>query len=251
MKTEKFAKTNETLNDNVNNAMKWMQESTALILETQNKQLKFATDLFNQTMNASLANFNTGNFNTSFESTEKTTDLIQKNIATMTKLYEENMKTIMDLNTEVGSKLFSKEILNQFLDGYSKQTEAITAFNQNAFDSVMKQSELSKTFFQPLAENFKTEFESNIQLYNDTVKEMMGSLSNFSSPNFEGNKNVFGELTNKMQNVFRNNLKSWSELMTKYSSNEFVKADPFEAAAKKAEQKDAQHSKGKLQPAHV
>lgn len=250
MKTDKFNKSAETFNDNVGNTMKWMQDSAALFLETQNKQLKFATDMYSQAINTSFENFSKGNFGNAFETSEKLAEMIQKNIESISKQSEENMKTIMEVSTKVNSELFSKEAMNQIIETYRKNAEAITSFNQNSFDALMKQSELAKQFIKPLTENFKTEFETNIQLFNETVKEMMGSFSNLTNPSFETNKNIFGELTNKMQTIFKSNLKSWTDLMSNYQADSF-KSEAYESATKKGDHKEHHSSKNKLQPVHV
>src|ERR1700752_4240618 len=123
MKTDKFNTTTETFNENVSNSMKWFHDYSALILEAQTKQFKFATELFNNAFTSSFANFGKPNFATSFGGSEKITEMIQKNMETISKMSAENMKTIMELSTQANAALFSKEAMQQFTDAYTKQVE--------------------------------------------------------------------------------------------------------------------------------
>ncbi len=42
MTTEKFTDATETFKKNVSETMKWLQDTTATIIETQNKQMKYS-----------------------------------------------------------------------------------------------------------------------------------------------------------------------------------------------------------------
>lgn len=251
MKTEKFNKSTEAFTENANIYMKWFQDYSALMLEAQSKQVKFATELFN---NAFTSSFSTLGQGTNFGGSEKITEMIQKNMETISKMSQENMKALMELNTEATSKLFSKEAMQKAADAYAKQVEEITAFNKSSLDAFTKQVELTNSYSKPLTENLKHQFEANFQQFNETMKQFMGSFSNFTQPSFGASTNIFSTLTEQMGTAFSNNMKLWSDLMNKTPETEsFFKTEttPVYTEAKKAEHKEHHVSKSKLQHAHA
>ncbi len=253
MKTEKFQQSTEAFTENANIYMKWFQDYTSLMLEAQSKQTKFATELFNNDFTSSFTNFGKGgNFGTDFGGSEKITAMIQKNMETLTKMSQENMTALTELNTEATSKLFSKEAIQKATETYTKQVEEITAFNKTALEAFTKQAELTNSYAKPLTENLKNQFEANFQQFNDTMKQFMGSFSNIAQPSFGSNTEVFSTVTEQMKTTVNNNMKLWSDLMSKtQEANPIFKAaaTPVFVETKKAEQKENQASKSKLQHA--
>ncbi|MDP2385599.1 MAG: hypothetical protein Q8M29_04455 [Bacteroidota bacterium] len=253
MKTEKIHQSTEAFTENANIYMKWFQDYSALMLEVQSKQVKFATELFNNAFTSSFTSFGQGgNFGANFGGSEKITEMVQKNMETVSKMSQENMKTLMALNIEATSKLFSKEALQKAADAYAKQVEEITAFNKSSLEAFTKQIELTNSYAKPLTENLKHQFEANFQQLNTTMKEFMGSLSSFTQPSFGTSTNIFSTLTEQMGTAFSNNMKLWSDLMnkTQHAETSFI-AEPVYNETKKAEHKEHHVSKSKLQPVHA
>lgn len=255
MKTEKFQQSTEAFTENANIYMKWFQDYSALMLEVQSKQTKFATELLNNSFTSSFTNFGKGgDFGTNLGGSEKITGMIQKNLETLTKMSQENIKALTELNTEATSKLFSKEAIQKITDAYAKQVEEITAFNKSSLDAFTKQAELTNSYSKPLTENLKNQFETSVKQYHETMKELMASFSKTGQPSFGANTNIFSTLTEQMSSAFTNNMKVWSDLMSKTQQAEpFFKAEaaPAYTETKKAEHKENNVSKSKLQHAHA
>ncbi len=237
MKTEKSHGSTEAFTENANIYMKWFQDYTALMMEAQSKQAKFASELFNNVFTSSFTSFGQGGNFGGFGGSEQITGMIQKNMETLSRMSQENMKALMALNTEATSKLFSPEAMQQAAEAYTKQVESITAFNKSSLEAFTKQMELANSYAKPLTENMKQQFEANFQKFNDTMKEFMGSFGNFAQPSFGTNTNIFNTLTEQMGTAYSNNMKMWSDLMNKTQTHEsYFKAEsPVYTEAKKPE----------------
>ena len=86
MKSEKFTQSAEAFNENVNNSMKWFQDSFAMMMEIQNTQFKFAYDAFYSSINYSMNFFNRPNVWFNNDAADKLTGLFQKNMETISRM---------------------------------------------------------------------------------------------------------------------------------------------------------------------
>ena len=78
---------------------------------------------------------------------------------------------------------------------------------------------------------------------NDTAKETMSSFTNFSNPSFTSGQTMFTDLSQQMQNMFSNNMKSWSGIMNTTTQETTIENETMPSKI--------QYSKSKMQPAHV
>jgi hypothetical protein len=221
MTTEKFTETAETFKKNVNDSMKWLQDTTATIIETQNKQMKSASEMYSKAITETLEGINKDNFNSSFGWSETVVDILKKNIETISEMSKVSMKTAVEFGKQAGADTFSKEKTAAIIDSYKKQVEEITAFNKNSFDSITKQFELTKTSFAPWAEKFKKEFEAAIASSKEKIQSIIDSYSKVANPSVQTNKEVFNKLNEQINANFNANLKFWSELTNAYNTKKF------------------------------
>lgn len=220
MTTKKFTETAETFKKNVSDTMKWLQDTTATIIETQNKQMKSASEMYSKAINVTLEGLNKDNFNSSFGMSETMVEIFKKNIETISDMSKATMKTAMEFGKQ-GSETFSKEKVATIIESYKKQVEEITAFNKKSFDSMSKQFEATKTSFTPLAEKFKKEFEATLLASKEKIQTIIDSYSKLANPSVKTNNEVFNKLNEQMNANFNTNLKFWSELMNAYSTKKF------------------------------
>jgi ribosomal protein S17E len=221
MTTEKFTEATEAFKKNVNDTMKWLQGTTATILETQNKQMKSASDIYNKAMNTAFAGINKDNFSSSFGVSEKVAELLQKNIDTITNMSKATMKTAMDFGKQASSDTFSKESTTKIIESYKKQVEEIVAFNKKSFETWTKQFDTTKASSAELAEKFKKEFESTAASSKEKIQSIIDSYSKVAKPTVETSKEMFDKLNSQMNDNFNTNLKFWSELTNAYSTKNF------------------------------
>lgn len=221
MTTEKFTDTAETFKKNVSDTMKWLQDTTATIIETQNKQMKSASEMYSKAINSTLEGINKDNFNTSFGWSETVVEILKKNIETISDMSKASMKTALEFGKQAGAETFSKEKVATIIESYKKQVEEITAFNKKSFDSIAKQFETTKTSFAPWAEKFKTEFETTIASSKEKLQSIIDSYSKVSTPSAQNNKEVFNKINEQMNANFNASLKFWSELTNAYSTKNF------------------------------
>lgn len=216
MTTKNFTEDAGTLNKSVTDAMKWFQNNTSAIMETQSKQLEYANDMYSQMVNNYLGEIKKDNFNNSFDTSKKIMDMMQKNVESFIKASNEAMKTIM----EFGKQTDSKDILKTMTETFSKQIDTITNVNKNTFDTLSKQFNVSKTAFGPAFEKSKKEFEANFKLSKETMQEIVDSYAKIKPQTTEANKKMQDDLNKNMNTMAQNNFKLWSELLNNYHESE-------------------------------
>lgn len=255
MKTEKITQTAEAFNENVNTSMKWFQDSTALIFETQSKQMKFATDMYTNLLNSYFGNFESKSFNNSAFGTEKMTEMIAINVDHISKMAEENLRILNEFSTQANSSLFVKESMEKLIDYYKKQIEMMTAFNQNAIGAFMKETEISNAFMKPFSENLRNEFGLTTQLVNEGFKDMIANFTNMSNPSYGTSQKFVGDMTNQIQAAFKNSIGLWAEILNNYSSSNYNGNHKTESTEKTTKQhetaKEHASTKSKLHASHV
>lgn len=246
MKAENMTQAADAFNENVSNSMRWFQESTALIFETQSKQMKFATDMYATMLNNYFGSFDTKNLMNSTFGTQKMTEMIAINIDHIAKMAEENLKVLNDFSNQANSGSFIKESMEKLVDYYRKQGEMINNFNQTAMQAFMKETEMTNDFVKPFTDNLKTEFGLTSQLWNEGFKDMVATFSNLSNPSVETNRKFAGNFADQMQTMFRNSIGLWSEMLNNQSTNS-NHATPAETITKK----ETVVAKSKVHAAHV
>lgn len=221
MTTEKIKETAETFEKNVNNTVKWLQDITSTIIETQNKQMKSASDMYNKAINTTLGGINKDNFNSSFGLSETMVEVLQKNIESISNMSKAAIKTAMDFGKQTSSETFSKEKMTSIIESYKKQAEEITSWNKKSFETFTKQFDTTKASLTPWTEKFKNEFEANVQSSKEKTKSIVDSYKKLATPSIEANKELFNKLNSQITDSVNANLKLWSELMSKYGTKGF------------------------------
>ena len=220
MTTEKnFTEATETFKKNVTDSMKWFQDTTATIIETHNKQMKLASEMYSKAINATIAGVNKDNFNTSFGWSETIVELLKKNILTITEMSKSSMKTAADFGKQASSENFSKETASKLIETYKKQAEEIAAWNKKSFETLTSQFETTKTSYTPFVEKYKKEYEATFVKSKDKVQSIVDTYSKFANPSVESNKELFSKLNSQMNDNFNTNLKFWSDLTSEYNLN--------------------------------
>lgn len=233
MTTDKFTTAAETFTKNVNDTMKWLQETTATILENQTNQMKSASEIYNKAVTSTLEN--TKNFTGSFWMSETVLEIMQKNIETISNLSKTTMKTAWEFGKQTENNTYSKETVSKIVDAYKKQVEEIAVFNKQSFETLNKQF-ADTTTWTPWAEKFKQEFEASVETSKGKVKEIVDNYNKIATPSVEANKELFNKLNNQITASVNENLKQWSEFTNAYTTKfADVKnpADVFKATAKK------------------
>jgi hypothetical protein len=216
MTKENFTSAAETFTKNVNETMKWLQETTATILETQSKQMKSASDIYNKAVHATLENMNTTNFTNTFWISETVVEILQKNIEVISNLSKSTMKTAWEFGKQTQTDTYSKETVSKIVDAYKKQVEEISTFNKNSFETLNKQF-ADTTTWTPWAEKFKKEFEASVETSKGKVKEIVDTYNKIATPSVEANKELFNKLNKQITSSVNDNLKQWSEFTSAYT----------------------------------
>jgi len=220
MKTEKNFDETETIRKNVNDAMKWFQNTNAIVIEAYTKQMEFAADLCNKSLNTAAELWNPAfdksfkpDFKSTLEMQEKLISIVRSNIENIIAASKTTMNQIIELGKQHDTAEYSKETMKKIIESYSKQAEAITSFNQKYFDSIKKQFNAAKDAGAPFLENIKKEFETNLALSKKELETIIASYKKLANPTLEANKKMMNEMNAQMSNAINNNIKLWSELI--------------------------------------
>lgn len=220
MTNEKFTTAADTFTKNVNDTMKWLQEATTTVLETQTKQMKAASDVYNKAMSTAWENLNQDNFKNVFGVSETMAGIFQKNIETIANLSKTTMKTAMEFGKQSDTEKFSNETLTKIADAYKTQIEDITSFNKKSFETITKQftTTTNEAWWTTSSEKFKTELEKTVESSKEKVKETIDWYNKLSTPTLDTNKELFDKLNKQINTGLTDNQKLWSEYMNAYSA---------------------------------
>lgn len=203
----------EALNKNIKSMMKWFQDTTLEMLETQNKQLKATNELYSKSLNNCFEDIKKNDFTRPFNMPKEMIEMMQKNTKDFVINSNAAIKKMIDFGQKQNSGSFSTDFLNKMSETFNKQVEAITEANQNYFDNFYKQVDTST--FSPSFDKLKTAFETNFKSSKKTMQDIVDSYSKQNHPTTEANKKMMDDLNKNMTTMAENNLKLWSELLNK------------------------------------
>jgi len=201
---------NNTLQESANNGIKLLQNANAAFIETQNKQIKTANDVYNKMINSIQGD---GKLDMDLGISGKTiTETMQKNMESFSNISKTALKTLTDLGKQANVEAVSND-MKQVFDLYNKQVEELTKLNQQSFDAIVKQFDASKSSFSPLTENLKKELDTILDSSKESIQNTMNSYTKFIASSVEANKEVFDKFVAQINTGINANLKAWQELM--------------------------------------
>lgn len=215
-----FTTATETFTKNVNDTFKWLQETTATVLENQSKQFKSASELYTKAFQSSLENVTANNYTTTAWFSEVVTELVQKNIEFITNYSKSTLTTVWDFTKQTGADNYSTETVAKVIDTYKKQIEEISSFNKKTFETLNKQfadTTAYTTVWTPWVEKFQKEFEASVETSKSKVKDIVDNYSKIATPSFEVNKELFNKLNQQVTTSVNENLKQWNEFTKSYT----------------------------------
>lgn len=202
--TTKNTKEQETLSKNMENMLKWFQDTSLEMIETQSKQLQVANEMFAKTLNNYFDGIKKSDFNVSKEMIET----MQKNTKNFIQKFNEASETIMGFGQKKGNT-YSTDFLNKMTDIFNNQLETMTTINKNYFDSLN-----TSTTFGPLFDKLKVEFDTNFKTSKQKMQEIIDSYTKVKLPTTETTKKVLEDLNKNMTVMAENNFKLWLELLS-------------------------------------
>ncbi len=223
-----FTATAETIKENITNGMRWMLDANGKLVETQQQQMKTATDLLNEALKTSQLDGSLNLDNSFGASSKALAELLRKNNESFTNLLSTTMKPVAEFASNSGRESFTKEIKKQ-IDSLNKQTSELAEVNQANFDIIIKQLEANTKSFTPLTEQFQKELQTIVSSSNETMKKIIDSYTSFVSPLIASNKDIFEKFNDQIKTNMNANIKFWSDTMnlnipSKEKTNE-TKAD--------------------------
>jgi hypothetical protein len=187
MKAENFV---ETLRKNVDDTVRFFQESTKAVFDAQAKQIEFASNFFNL-------------------------DNMQKNFESMSAYSKDTFKSAIPKEFSV----IPKELMDTAMNAFGKQSENIIAFNQKYLDALSKQINTSKSWFDSsFIEKLNKDFESGAAYSRESFQAVIDNYKKVANPSFEVNKKFYSDLNEQLNAAFQANFKLWSELINVYNS---------------------------------
>lgn len=217
MTTEKFTNAAETFTKNVNDTMKWLQNTTATVFETQAQQMKSASEMYNKVVTSAIDNIQTFNWSNSAWISETVAEIFQKNVEAINNLSKTTLKTAWEFGQQAETEKYTKEAMTKIADAYKKQIEEISAYNKKSFEKINTQFAGNETW-STWTEKFKTEFENTVETSKTKVKEIVETYNKVSNPTVESNKEFFNTLNTQLTSSVNENIKLWSEFTNAYTA---------------------------------
>lgn len=219
MTKNNFTTAAETFTKNVNDTMKWLQETTATVLENQSKQMKSASEMYNKTIKSTWETMTNSNFEASLWISEAVAEMAQKNFDFISNFSKSTMQTVWEFSKEANTETYSKETIAKVIDTYKKQLEQISTFNKGTFETLNKQfaNTANWSTWTAWAEKFEKEFETSVATSKEKVKEIVDSYTKLNTPSYEVSKDFFNKLNQQVTSSVNENVKQWSEFTKSYT----------------------------------
>jgi len=201
---------------NFTESMKWFQDRTKKIIETQSKQIELASKIWSKVINRGVGVFNKEDSTGPFGWSEIIVELLKTNILTITEMSKYYIKTDADFGKKTSSEN-SKEMVREIIEGYKKQAEEINAWNKKSFETLKSQFEKSGKSNSLFLEGYKRDYETMVVKSKDKFQSIIDTWSESKTANsVESNRELWSKLNSQMNDNFNTNLKFWSDLTTEY-----------------------------------
>lgn len=212
-----FTETTEGFKKNVTDSMKWFQDTTKTIIETQSKQIELASEIWSKVINRGVVLFNKEDSTRPFGWSEIIVELLKTNILTITEMSKSSIKTATDFGKKKSSENLSKEMGREVIEEYKKQAEEINAWNKKSFETLTSQFEKSGKSNSLFLEGYKRDYETMVVKSKDKFQSIIDTWSESKTANsVESNRELWSKLNSQMNDNFNTNLKFWSDLTTEY-----------------------------------
>jgi ribosomal protein S17E len=204
----KNGKTTETINESIENSMKWFQESAAAMTQTFDKQIEFAKNIYGKALETSL-----DGSKGKLGETHGITEMFAKNMETFTKFGQNAMETMMNFSKQNSSPFFTKQASDSLLSAYREQMETIQSLTEKQFEFFRTELNSMKTLMTPLMEKSKTDLDANFEASKKALKTITEMFETRMHDSAEANKELLAELDSHMNKLVTSNNKIWTELM--------------------------------------
>ncbi|OFY87738.1 MAG: hypothetical protein A3F72_02535 [Bacteroidetes bacterium RIFCSPLOWO2_12_FULL_35_15] len=216
MKTEKNTDQNETLDEGINLATKWVNENTKMAADTFQKQMSQTIDMVTKFFNPAMSVRKTG-----WMPGENLTELYTKN----GELFFKNLKSFSEISQKMMNTMF-----NSFND-YSKQT----GYTKGSFDAVMETFEkqvgqmvdynkqlyftLRKDFgaqhleMGAYNEKFEEKMKNDFETSRNAMKKILETYSTKTDFSLDSNKKLIQGINKQIENVMESNKELWKDVM--------------------------------------
>ncbi len=227
----KNEKTSETLNESIENSMKWFKESTAAMTHAYDKQIEFAKDLYGKALETTFES-GMGPFGDSLGMT----NAITKTLENFTKFSNAYMESFRDFARQNGSSVLSKQTADSILSTYNKQMETIKELTEKQFDYLKTEFKSMQEAISPLLEKSKVDLESHFDSSAKAMKSITSLYEKRMLESTDSNKEMMAEVNAQMNTLLAASQKIWSDLL---------RATTAEAEKTTAASKTAAHETGK------
>lgn len=208
IKGNDFTGASDSMKENMEKGVKWMQEANQKFVESQKQQIKQMTDMANKTPNSSeFSSFN--KFDNPFaDSTKAFTEMFKKNTKAITDMFGGAVKPVEGMpnfSNFSDKESMSKDMSAQF-DTLKTKIEDFTILNQGNVDKLLSEFDKTANTFTPLTEQAKHELEKAFESYKETFQGIAESYSAFAAPSAEPFNESINKMNEETKKFFKDNL---------------------------------------------
>lgn len=139
------------------------------------------------------------------------------------------------------TEVFSKDLIEKFIENYERQIQEIKEFNNLFIDSLAQTSHVAYEHTSRIIQNFKKSTENNLDLFMHTVKGLLLP-----------DQNIFLQVTKEIDAITKLNFEIWADLVEIMGHT--YRADAAAAGHAKNEQAEKKRSekaeKSEIKPEH-
>lgn len=215
MNNEHFKQAEETFKKNVDNSMKWFEETTTLMVDSFNRQITFGFDIYRKWMDTVLKVDENP-----FKTFEKNFDMFKMNVNKINDLSKDLIKTILDsFSIKNGNNQFksSVELTNQITEAITEainnQIKLTVEYNEKYFVTVSKQFRDSEVDFVAFSQKLQKMLENNMEVSRESIKTILETYHKQTNSSAEATEKLLNDINNLIDFMNKGTINYWEELM--------------------------------------
>lgn len=197
------------IESSVTAATQWLKESSKIMTDIYDKQVRFIFDSYSGFMK------NVGDNISNTKSTEPGNDtfhasvsLFIKNMEASADVTKKMFAYIIDKLTRETDKSFTKELSVLMQDTYNRQAEQLLKFNKTLLDAANLQSTIKLN--KEVSDKLEKDLEKNLEASKKIIKAIADSYTRETSFSAHTGKKMLDEIFAEIDIVTKNNMKFWT-----------------------------------------
>lgn len=211
-------KTSDTLLESARMAEKWMNESSAAMMDIYNKQLNLATGFYNNYINSMWSNVKPSSSGQEF----------------MDNYF--GSKMAKSFWTPYNA-LYGNGDSSPFLSSFDKMQKQYMDFGRSLYNDMTDRMRISDLDWSSIGNEYKGIWDKRLDATKKTMNAMFETYQKQMNFTMDTGREMMNEMNNQFNSIYRQNQKNWTEMMQPTTASPIVPAtkvkEPAFAESKK------------------